>query len=98
MKKPANRFQKNKDNVSFFLYYHAEKIFFTLFIAIIFIIICFGVHSLRTEITTYNNGIHAQDGGQWIYSNTSSNNYNTFYTFKCEKCYALLTLPYELIK
>lgn len=67
-------------------------------IFIIFIIV-FIVFTLRFEYqrdthktNEYNNGIHAIDGGTWVYNDSSTSRMATYYTYECSECGEILTI------
>lgn len=73
----------------------------TTIVTIIFIIfiIIFAIAIIHFEyqrnihkINEYNNGIHAIDGGIWIYKDSSTGKMATYYTYECSECSEILTI------
>lgn len=49
------------------------------------------VYQQKKDAQIYNNGIHAIDGGTWVYKDTSGK-YGDYYTFECSECSEIITL------
>lgn len=61
------------------------------FIIIVALCVSGAVCQQKKDAQIYNNGIHAIDGGTWVYKDTSGR-YGDYYTFECSKCGELVTL------
>lgn len=58
-----------------------------IFIGII-ILFLFLLHSCSSVLsaTVYNNGIHKECGGHWVYETAVGHQYATNYIYHCDKC------------
>lgn len=61
------------------------------FIVIVALRVAGAVCQQKKDTQLYNNGVHAIDGGKWIYKDTSGR-YGDCYTFECSKCGELITV------
>jgi hypothetical protein len=61
------------------------------FIIIVALCVSGAVCQQKKDAQIYNNGVHAIDGGTWIYKDTSGR-YGGYYTFECSKCGEFVTL------
>lgn len=61
------------------------------FIIIVALCVSGVVYQQKKDAQIYNNGIHAIDGGTWVYKDTSGK-YGDYYTFECSECGEIITL------
>lgn len=61
------------------------------FIIIVALCVSGVVYQQKKDAQIYNNGIHAIDGGTWVYKDTSGK-YGDYYTFECSECDEIITL------
>ena len=59
-----------------------------IIIFVFLIIFLFIIHACSTTMSKkiYNNGIHENCGGHWIYENAIGHRYSTNYIYHCDKC------------
>ena len=52
------------------------------------IVLAFIIYACSVTMSTsvYNNGIHKNCGGHWIYENAIGHQYSTSYLYHCDKC------------
>lgn len=65
-----------------------DELKYTILMILIAIAIIFGVTMCNMHIddNAYNDGIHRDCGGHWIYQQAVSHKYKTDFLFKCDKC------------
>ena len=56
-----------------------------LVIFVSLVIFCY-VNDQNNQKQLYNNGIHQDCGGAWVYQEPVGHKYSTTYIFKCNKC------------
>ena len=65
-----------------------KNILFILGILIGTLIVIIGIHIVFNILSykLYNNGIHNNCGGHWIYQEAVGHKYHTGYIYSCDKC------------
>ena len=58
-------------------------------IVLIFIL---NIYASISSVNTYNNGIHKDCGGHWVYENAVGHRFSTNFIYHCDKCGTIVEL------